>query len=313
MKSNISLKDLSKLLKIIINDGHYDDLPQDARTLLNTPRNVNTRNMDNGQYIFVGIKYFLEQFLKHKEITNYTVTLSVSVDGTSVSSSGNNSLWIIFGCLHYDLCTRKAFVIGLFYGSGKPESFNNFLSDTTEELLLLIHNGYTNEEGKTFNVKLKCIVADAPALAAIKYVKSHCGYSACTKCEVKGCYSAINNSVVYNEIDAPLRTDENFRNKTAICNNDSHFVFVEKTVLEKLPIDMIKDFPLDKMHLVDEGVVKRLLILLTTKVNRQKLPPKKITIINDHLKRCEPFMAREFQRRPRSLKYVLKMKATEYR
>ena len=316
VSSSVTLVDISKLLKILIEDGNHTNLPRDARTLLQTPRNIHVRHLDNGNYIHFGIKKFLQQFFKHNNINSEVIWLSFSVDGTPVSLSGANSLWPIFGAIHYDtnLFLRKVFEIGLFNGRTKPESFNNFLSEFVEELCDLTENGFQSEkDNKIFTVKIKSIVADAPALAALKYVKSHGGYSSCTKCECRGSFCTASSTVTFSEINAPPRTNDTFRDRLSSTENDTHHLSMEHTILEKLPIDMVKDFPLDKMHLVDEGVVKKILILLTTKVNKQKLPAKKVLIINNRLEKCSSYMPMEFQRKPRSLKYVLKMKATEYR
>lgn len=58
--------------------------------------------------------------------------------------------------------------------------------------------------------------------------------------------------------DAPLRTDENFRNRT----QPEHHSEEESSPLEELPIDMIKCFPTsDPLHLLELGIMKKLLFI----------------------------------------------------
>lgn len=55
-------------------------------------------------------------------------------------------------------------------------------------------------------------------------------------------------------INAPLRTDESFRNQED--ENHHH----DESPLEELPIDMVHDIPLEYLHLILYGGMKRLLM-----------------------------------------------------
>lgn len=288
------------------------NLPSDARSLLKTPRNANNvRQMCNGQYIHVGIAEFLKQF----NLITYVgegnpINLSFSVDGTPVSKSGANDLWIISGALHSEGYLRQVFIVGIFNGPSKPTSFNIFLKEFVDEMKELLINGFQKDD-VAYTVHIKCIVADAPAVAYIKGIKSHGGYSACPKCETRG--NNRSRKIVYPEVDAPMRTDSKFRQRISNSDKDDHHMNTEHTILENLPIDMIEDFVIDKMHAVDEGVCKKILIAFTGKANPQKLSRKKLIDIDDRIKKCTEYVPMEFQRKLRTLNYVSKMKATEFR
>lgn len=59
-------------------------------------------------------------------------------------------------------------------------------------------------------------------------------------------------AVTENERQKELRTDANFRNR---YQPEHHHL---KSILEELPIDMIKSFPTsDALHLFDLGIMKR--------------------------------------------------------
>jgi hypothetical protein len=85
-------------------------------------------------------------------------------------------------------------------------------------------------DGKIYHVKIECVLADAPALAALKSVKNHRGNSACTKCEIVGNYSSKSNSVVYSQVNAPLWTDESFHKRFRHHMTEEHTVLdIKKT------------------------------------------------------------------------------------
>lgn len=77
----------------------------------------------------------------------------------------------------------------------------------------------------------------------------------CQKCVTQGEYSYVSHTNFYPQISCPNRTDADFRNKKygSHHKNDSPLL--------RLPIDMIKDFPVgDSLHLIDLGIMKKLLL-----------------------------------------------------
>jgi len=78
----------------------------------------------------------------------------------------------------------------------------------------------------------------------------------CMRCTVTGEWSRENRTMVFPKLNAPKRTDEDFRNLIYL---NGHQKFVSP-ILE-LPIDVIQDFPVgDSLHLLDAGITKKLLI-----------------------------------------------------
>lgn len=245
-------------------------------------------------------------------MSDNTILLSFCVDGTPVSSSGSSDFWPILAAVHIGNHERHVFMVGLFHGPSKPTSYNEYLEQTVTEMNELILSGI-NLNNKLYTVHFKCFIADAPALASIKNIKSHGGYSACSKCDTRGENVIGTKKIVYPELNSPLRTDNKFRQRKSSCKTDEHHMSTTHTILETMPIDMVDSFPLDKMHLVDEGVVKKILVAFTGKANSQKLSARQTEIINNRLTGYKKFWPLEFQRKPRSLTYVAKMKATEFR
>jgi len=111
--------------------------------------------------------------------------------------------------------------------------------------------------GSFIKIEIEAFCCDAPALSFIKCVKSCGSYFGCMKCETEGVYvhneSGREGRVTLPEIDAIIRTKESFRNR----EQQTHHTGL--SVLENLPINMTNDFPIDPIHLVYLGVMRKLL------------------------------------------------------
>lgn len=110
-----------------------------------------------------------------------------------------------------------------------------------------------------------------------------------------------------------MRTNEGFRNR--VFNNFHNDYFKDRhSSLESLDIDMIKQFPLDPMHLLDLGVCKKLITCLVTKDTITfKLQTRDVELISERLLSLVPYIPIEFVRRPRDLKDLPRWKAVEFR
>ena len=109
-----------------------------------------------------------------------------------------------------------------------------------------------------------------------------------------------------------LRTDHSFRNQLDPSHHHRH------SILENLNyLDMINCRPLDPMHLLDLGLLKRMLDYLF----RTKYPIENVTVnsatarqFSAALISLRPFISRiDFARQPRGLKELCRWKATEFR
>ena len=76
---------------------------------------------------------------------------------------------------------------------------------------------------------------------------------------------------------------------------------------------MVSQFPLDYMHLVCLGVVRRLLNLWLRGPLKSRLSAKVVDSISSQLVKMRPNIPVEFARKPRSLREVDRWKATEFR
>lgn len=76
---------------------------------------------------------------------------------------------------------------------------------------------------------------------------------------------------------------------------------------------MVSQFPLDYMHLVCLGVMKRFLLLWIKGPLQCRLGSRVIDDISQHLLNLKSHIPSEFARKPRSLKEIDRWKATEFR
>lgn len=293
---------LNELLEILRRHGH-DSLPKDARTLLQTPRQVSTINKCSGQYIYFGIAIGILNVLSNNPkfcSENTEIQLIVNIDGLPLFKSSNIQMWPIlssFGGL-------GVFIVALFCGPSKPDNVGEYLKDFIEELINLKQIGIAFL-GKNFNVNVKCFSCDAPARAFLKCVVSHSGYNSCERCTIKGSW---NGRVVFTSHEKhPGRVEETFNN-LGYKEHQKH-----QTPLLDAGINCITAFTLDYMHLVCLGVVKRILHFLKDGPKECKLSFRHISEISQNLINLKGEMPKEFARQPRSLVELGRWKATEFR
>lgn len=146
---------------------------------------------------------------------------------------------------------------------------------------------------------------DTPARAFIKCCIGHCGYASCEKCTVWG--TRANNRTVYLDLNAPLRTDESFRNQEQPYHHKG------VSPLLRLKTGLVSQFRLDSMHLVYEGVFKRLLEAWIYWPGSWKFHLTSFKKICITLKQIKSSCLQDFNRPPRSLEELNFFKATEFR
>lgn len=212
-----------------------------------------------------------------------------------------HQFWPILGFFQ-NLPNHKPFVIAIFARNGKPELYE-YMEDFVEDINNLEKGFFFKEI--PLSLKLEAMVCDAPARAFLKCVKSHTGYSACEKCTQEGEY--LNNHVVFPITDAPLRRDEDFINMT----DEAHHL--GSSPLLATSLGLVSGFPLDFMHLVCLGVMRRLVYLWLKGPLSCRLSSRQVNMLSEQLenvRRCTPV---EFNRWPRTLKEIDMWKASEFR
>lgn len=193
-------------------------------------------------------------------------------------------------------------MIGLFCGTRKP-SLIEYLEDFVAEVVVL-EKGFTFQ-GISMRLQLCSMVCDAPARAFLKNVKGHTGYSGCEKWLQEGEY--VSNRVIFPQTDARLRTDKDFKEMV----DEGHHLGSSPLVATSL--GMVSGFPLDYMHLVCLGVMRRLLHLWLKGPLACRLSGLQVKNLSEKLLKIRKCVPVEFARRPRSLNEVDRWKASEFR
>lgn len=309
---HLALKDLLHILK-----PHFPNLPSDPRTLRNTPRQLNVIQISGGSFVYFGIEQNIVRRLQDlSSISNWNcsmlatiktkcknpiLTLSIGIDGIPLSRSSKHEFWPILGKV--DQINLSVFVIGLFYGNCKPQNLD-FLDTFIDDMVAIEKNGLLINN-ILFDIRVSCFIADTPARNLLKNVKSFNGYYGCDKCNQSGTWIG---RVVYLETDISKRTDEDFNNQTDAKHHTG------TCSLTKLDVGLVTQMPLDYMHLVCLGVVRKLLRLWTKGSNcPHKLSQNIINRISANFLSFKAYLPKHFQRRPRVLAEIDNFKATEFR
>lgn len=303
-RHNVNQNCIKDILSILRKHGH-EHLPQDARTFMKTPRkNEQVITMNSGHYVHFGLIKNVKRIISQTSSQiPQILELNINVDGLPLTKSSNSQFWPILGDLI--ALPTKPFIIGLYHGLSKPSNVNDFLKYFVEEYKPL-QTTPLNINNKIYYLQLNCIIADAPAKAFITNCKGHNAYYGCSKCVTEGSYL---DKVVFPETNAALRTNESFRNRS----NEEHHKSQEITILETLNFDLVEQIPLDYMHLVLLGVMKKLLSMWVKGNAQVRLKKTHLIQLDEVYIGIKKFLPLEFSRKPRTVLELDRWKATEFR
>lgn len=322
IKFNVTLIALSALLLILQPIVNFH-LPLDARTLLGTLRKVNISEMGDGEYYHFGLKRAVEAIIRENRRIGRKVDkleLTFNIDGLPIFNSTTKGLWLI---LCSEINSQGVYPVGAFFGKGKPNDANEFIRELVNELVDLTQKGLDGE-----NVEISCsaLICDVPAKSFMLYLKGHMGYYSCSKCCIKGEYVASkkkqpakskgkgkgkgSGTVCFPGIGPfKMKTDEGF-----LRNDYDEFDTGNETILKEIPkFGCVSGVPLDYMHLILLGVVKKLINMWLAGPLKTRLSPAHISKISKKLVILRRSIPSEFGRRPRSIWDFRHWKATEFR
>ena len=283
----------------------HPSLPMDARTLMKTPRSTSQVLLSNGSYVHVGFTNLLKTFCTTYPNDNH-IKLQLHIDGFQLFKHSRNCIWSILARTVEPI--HGVFVVGMFCGKSKPADVHEFLNPVINDLIHLIDCGYKmDDDSRTCSVFLDSVIADAPARAFIKQVKSHTGYYSCERCTIRGEYKA--GKVIFPVACCSKRTDDTFRKQS------QHAHHVGISPFNQLPVNMIELFPLDYMHMICLGVTKRLVDLWRKgSIHKPgRLGRWACSEVNSRLNVNRKFLTIEFSRKCRDWTELEHWKATEFR
>ena len=246
---------VNDLLALLNENGH--NLPKYSRTLLHTRKNVVTRSMIDGQYIYYGVKISIEKTLSGNEFFENDIKLFINIDGLPLFKSSSMQLWPIviqFG-------TFSPVVVAL-YGGNKKAPMKEFLTDFVTEMKILTTEP-VEINNTNYQISIFVITCDAPVRALLKGIVQHTGYYSCERYTKKGFYDHGRVGFDKAQENVLLRTNGLFQaNHYATPDSSEKCHQLSISSLSELPTDMISVFTLDYMHLVCLGVTRRMLYYL---------------------------------------------------
>lgn len=304
----ISHKALFKLMPIL---GRFTEhaFPVDPRTLLQTPRSTCIVPISNGDYCHFNFESILEKILictkRYTDDVVEQINLLVGIDGLPISDSSSSCLWPI---LCSDTLTKQVHVIGVFHGYSKPQDANEYLQMFVNDITNFINNGITHES-RIVRINFHALICDTPAKSFVLSVKAHTGYNSCTKCTINGVYVDRTVCFVTERMNETLRTDDGF--SRGIYRGDYQ---LEDTILKEVPnFGCISSVPLDYMHVICLGVMKKLILLWLKRVNNRNLAETIERKVTQCLLQYRNSVPTDVVRKPRALKDFGHWKATEFR
>lgn len=282
-------------------------VPLSAKTILQNKQKMVVRNVSPGTYCHFGIEKQLQKIsniiCEHKEIV-----FDMNIDGLPLFKSSRVHLWPILLRI-VNVKNVNVFPIGIYLGRSKPSRIEEFLSEFIDELKTLTENGI-KIKNKEIKLRIRAFICDAPAKAFLCGIVGHTSVHGCSKCVQVG--KKINNVLTYSSEASQLITDQDFSDRKYL-NHHQKFFYTKKTPLENVNVKMISQVPLDDMHLVDLGVMRKILVrMLHNKIN-VKISKDNISKISKHLESLRPYIPKEFARYPRTFDEILNWKATEFR
>lgn len=308
-RPNVSHVD--KLLKALNKHSIGITLPKTYETLMSTPRNLEFRDVTPGKYFHVGVRYTIKRALKYYSpvvIKDETINIDINIDGLPIYTTSSAQFWPILGHIR-NISFSNPFVIGIYLGKSKPASADDFLKDFIEEMKDIDENGL-QIDNFLFKVKIRAVICDMPAKAFIKYIKGHNAYYSCSICIQSGEY--LKGRMCFPECDASLRSDITFRNRI----HEEHHLNDGESIspFERLSnIDMIYSFPLDYMHLLLLGVMKKLLLIWRAGDLSSRMSANAQTEMTRMLLNVRVTQSRNFSRLSRSFDDISNWRSTEFR
>lgn len=145
-------------------------------------------------------------------------------------------------------------------------------------------------------------------MSTVLGLKGPTGYYGCSRCTTKGVH--CENRVRFPELNAPLRSDKDFKDRAQPQHH--HFTSLLEEVLELLGVT---EAPLDGMHLLYACVARRILFWLNTDTVNYKfrLSSAQIGTVNDLLKVAASTRPVEFARAVKDILKYKKFKCTQLR
>lgn len=243
-------------------------------------------------YIYFPIREQLRKNLSLYQEHISKFSISLNIDGLPIFNRSKITFWPVLCSINLKPLT--IFPVVLTCGDKKTDNLD-FLEDFLTDLSEIVETGL-QMDGRVIDVSLKCVICDAPVIRATLDVID----------TQKGKW--IKKIIYPRSRNLKMRTDKSFRYKE---QQEHHHPGVSPFC--KIPVDMVRSFTLDYMHMCCLGVMKRLLLMWLRGSKKRKLSQRQCQLISRRLTGLRRYIPECFARKPRSLDEVDRWKATEFR
>lgn len=227
--------------------------PLSLNSFVSNKERIVSRTVPPGEYWHYGVEKQLQKISNLIEVEE--IIIDIGIDGLPLFKSSGQTLWPIIGKF-VNLPNLQVILIGTYLGTKKPYNIEQYLHDFVNEIKNLMTYG-VNISGKMYSVRIRTFICDAPAKSFVCGTLGHTSLYGCNRCKQIG--RKINNVVTYSTKVGAAISDEDFAERKYL-NFLKPFFQNEKLPLEIINVKMISQFPLDPMHLIDLGVVKKYLL-----------------------------------------------------
>lgn len=162
LKHRITHLSINELMFLLRKQGI--NLPNDSRSLLNTPKLINIEKMGSGEYWYNGVGNCLKKLFSNID-EPLSISIIVNIDGLPPYRSSSCEFWPILFKIT-EIQQIKPMVVAIYCGDTKPP-LANFLSQFVEEMKDILVNGVICNNQKV-TVKINFFVCDTPARSFIK-------------------------------------------------------------------------------------------------------------------------------------------------
>ncbi|KAK3916436.1 Phosphopantetheine adenylyltransferase [Frankliniella fusca] len=280
--------------------NNFGDFPKCPSTLLKTPVVTKVRSVPPGEYWHRGLEADLLMYAKTSGCE--IIRVNFSVDGVPMMASTGADFYPI-SCTFND--SKDVVIDGVYYGVGKPYSADEFLKEFVDEMNLFVENGLECE-GRHVCIEIHKCICDAVAKSWLLNVNGHSGYYSCCKCTVEG--EKFGGRMAFLKLNCPTRTDNSFNLQ---LQEEHHH---GPTILSSLKsFQPVTNVVLDYMHLSLLGVMRKLFFMLLAGPKSVRQSASTVSKMTKLLEALSAWVPSDFARKCRSLKFVKKFKATEWR
>lgn len=248
--------------------------------------------------------------------------VALSCDGAPLIKSRKFSMWAVMGFLvelppEIQYMLSSLILTGLWYGKTKP-NVPVFLKSFVNELSGLNHGCEfvnDNDELVPSVVRIQSLVPDLPTKSMLLEIKQFNGQFGCSTCKHPGTYVGELRTRIYTSTPFPLRTAAESHRLADIAEQTGTTVFgiKGKNVFGQL-LSIPDNVPIDWMHCVCEGVLKRQLF---HKWFQEDFVAEEYSLLPFKEELDEIFLSvkipHDFTRKPRSFNDLKHWKASEFR